>query len=229
MKTRVLLIEDEDMKRSTISFHLDNIYDEVVCSQNEIKIIELLQKDNFDLIVCPKDFLNKSLDEFIKNRDFARKVIIISEKNNKQELVDYINKRVYGYYQKPLNIDVLMKVLLLAKEKISVNPKVIKIKKKVIYKINKNFSFDKTNRYLYENRYRVNLSKRESNVICLLLENIGNIMSLGELKKKMDTTVTPTDLATRTMMTRIKRKVGSNNFIQSRRGYGYFISDKIAS
>ena len=118
-KTRVLLVEDEELARKTLAFYLNTIFDEVVLASDGSIALDILknnlQKENlFDLIITDLNMPNvngmQMIDEILKivpNQRF----IVVSAYKNEEDLLKLINLRISGYFVKPLNIDNMMEML----------------------------------------------------------------------------------------------------------------------
>ena len=126
LKTRVLLVEDEDLARKTLSFYLNTIFDEVVLAKDGAEGLLLIKEnfeknDNFDLVLTDLNMPNLSgiqmIDEILKLIPDQR-FIIVSAHKNEEDLLKLINLRVCGYFVKPLNIDNMMEMLQKAKEEV---------------------------------------------------------------------------------------------------------------
>ena len=125
-KTRVLLVEDEELARKTLAFYLNTIFDEVVLASDGSVALDILknnlQKENlFDLIITDLNMPNvngmQMIDEILKivpNQRF----IVVSAYKNEEDLLKLINLRISGYFVKPLNIDNMMEMLQKAKEEV---------------------------------------------------------------------------------------------------------------
>ena len=111
--TRVLLVEDEDVARKTLSFYLNTIFDEVIvaCDGNEGSSIfknNFDEDKRFDLVLTDLKMPNKggiSMIDDIRTLVPNQRFIIVSAHKNEDELLKLINLRVLGYFVKPLNID----------------------------------------------------------------------------------------------------------------------------
>ncbi len=123
--TRVLLVEDEDVARKTLSFYLNTIFDEVVVAKDGEEGASIFkknfeQKKRFDLVLTDLKMPNKDgismiddMRELVPNQRF----IIVSAHKNEDDLLKLINLRVLGYFVKPLNIDNMMEMLKKPKRK----------------------------------------------------------------------------------------------------------------
>ena len=124
--TRVLLVEDEDVARKTLSFYLNTIFDEVVvaCDGNEGSLIfkkNFDEGNQFDLVLTDLKMPNKdglSMIDDIRDLVSNQRFIIVSAHKNEDDLLKLINLRVLGYFVKPLNIDNMMEMLKKAKEEV---------------------------------------------------------------------------------------------------------------
>ncbi len=123
--TRVLLVEDEDVARKTLSFYLNTIFDEVVvaCDGEEASSIfknNFDENKQFDLVLTDLKMPNKdgiSMIDDIRNLIPNQRFIIVSAHKNEDDLLKLINLRVLGYFVKPLNIDNMMEMLKKSKRR----------------------------------------------------------------------------------------------------------------
>jgi two-component system, OmpR family, response regulator VanR len=237
LKTRVLLVEDEDLARKTLSFYLNTIFDEVVLAKDGAEGLLLIKEnfennDNFDLVLTDLNMPNlngmQMIDEIlilIPNQRF----IIVSAHKNEEDLLKLINLRVCGYFVKPLNIDNMMEMLQKAKKEVLLDKKV---KENVIDKslipLNYSYTFDSTTNKLYYKNIIVKLSKKESEILDVLIKNLGEIISVERFKELVWDDISINDSSFRTVMKRLKDKIKEDDFIISHKGYGYII-EKILS
>jgi DNA-binding response OmpR family regulator len=231
-KTKVLLVEDEELARKTLAFYLNTIFDEVVVACDGADALEIIQKsfeneENFDLIITDLNMPNlngmQMIDEILKlipNQRF----IIVSAHKNEEDLLKLINLRVSGYFVKPLNIDNMMEMLQKAKQEVLLD-KQPKVEKKVnkLLKLNNSYTFDLESNKLYNNGIIVKLSKKESEVLEILIENLGVLISVDKFKELIWNDITINDSSFRTVMKRLKDKIKDDDFIISHKGFGYII------
>ena len=95
LKTRVLLVEDEDLARKTLSFYLNTIFDEVVLAKDGAEGLLLIKEnfeknDNFDLVLTDLNMPNLSgiqmIDEILKLIPNQRFIIVSAHKNEEDLL-----------------------------------------------------------------------------------------------------------------------------------------------
>jgi DNA-binding response OmpR family regulator len=231
LKTRVLLVEDEDLARKTLSFYLNTIFDEVVLAKDGAEGLLLIkenfeQNDNFDLVLTDLNMPNVSgiqmIDEILKLIPDQR-FIIVSAHKNEEDLLKLINLRVCGYFVKPLNIDNMMEMLQKAKEEVLKDKQPKEVKNKALISLNHSYTFDLTTNKLYYKNIIVKLSKKESEILDVLIKNIGEIISVDKFKEIVWDDITINDSSFRTVMKRLKDKIKYDDFIISHKGYGYII------
>jgi DNA-binding response OmpR family regulator len=229
-KTRVLLVEDEELARKTLAFYLNTIFDEVIlaCDGEEALLIikENEEKNkNFDLILTDLNMPNvngmQMIDEVLKlvpNQRF----IIVSAHKNEEDLLKLINLRVCGYFVKPLNIDNMMEMLQKAKEEVILDKQPI-IKTSTLISLNNSYTFDLLTNKLYNKNLIVKLSKKESEILDVLIKNLGVVISIERFKEEVWNDININDSSLRTVMKRLKDKIKDDDFIISHKGYGYII------
>ena len=235
-KTRVLLVEDEDLTRKTLSFYLNTIFDEVILAKDGaeglIAIKENFQNnENFDLVITDLNMPNingmQMIDEILKLLPNQR-FIIVSAHKNEEDLLKLINLRVSGYFVKPLNIDNMMDMLQKAKEEVILDKQPIKMKNESLIPLNNSYTFDLVNNKLYHHNLIVKLSKKESEILDVLIKNLGTLISVERFKEIVWNDININDSSFRTVMKRLKDKIKDDDFIISHKGYGYII-EKVLS
>ena len=228
--TRVLLVEDEEVARKTLAFYLNTIFDEVIvaCDGNEgFEILKdnLQNEKTFDLVLTDLNMPNVSglemIDEIMKIIPTQR-FIIVSAHKNEEDLLKLINLRVLGYFVKPLNIDNMMEMLKKAKEEVLKDRNEVTFNTDLIV-LNKIFTYNLSNEKLYNNEILTKLSKKESDILTVLIKEIGEVVSVEKFKEKVWGDINTNDSAFRTVMKRLKDKLKDNDFIISHKGYGYTI------
>ena len=95
--------------------------------------------------------------------------------------------------------------------------------------LNERFTFNKKNKNLYLDNNLLKLSKRELDILNVLIENIGEVLSIEDFKIKVWKDVLVSDSAFRTNMKRLKDKISQNDFILSQKGFGYSIQKPLNS
>ena len=233
--TRVLLVEDEDVARKTLGFYLNTIFDEVIVAADGQEGIEILEKNfnenkSFDLVLTDLSMPNKNgiemIDEILKLIPDQR-FIIVSAHKNEEDLLKLINLRVLGYFVKPLNIDNMMEMLQKAKKEVLESKIKIESNDKLIT-LNKTYTYNLSNNKLYNKDTIVKLSKKESDILNVLIADYGEVISVDKFKEVAWNDINTNDSAFRTVMKRLKDKIKDDDFIVSHKGYGYIIEKLLA-
>ncbi|WP_419774450.1 response regulator transcription factor [Halarcobacter sp.] len=233
-KTRVLLVEDEDVARKTLSFYLNTIFDEVVVACDGQEASKVFKKDFdedriFDLVLTDLKMPNKDgismiddIRELVPNQRF----IIVSAHKNEDDLLKLINLRVLGYFVKPLNIDNMMEMLKKAKEEVLADNAVTDVQETLIT-LNRRYTYDIKTDKLYNQESIVKLSKKELDILKVLIDNLGEVVPVEKFKQDVWNDINTNDSAFRTVMKRLKDKVKEDDFIISHKGYGYIIEKQL--
>jgi DNA-binding response OmpR family regulator len=232
-KTRVMLAEDEVDAREILEFYLNSMFDEVVIAKDGLEGYNLFQRyfeqnKRFDIIFTDIKMPNKSglsMIEDILKIEPKQKFMIISAHTDEEDLLKSINLRALGYFVKPLDIDKMMTMLKSAKEEILANRGV---DVDAVIELNDTYTYDKNKNMLYQNSKIVRLSKKEAQLLELLVQNIGSIVSIDEFKVFLWGDLAKSDVTFRAVMKRLRDKVGDDDFIVSRKGHGYIIEPFVA-
>ena len=228
--TRVLLVEDEEVARKTLSFYLNTIFDEVVVAEDGQQGIDFYKRNSrdskpFDLVLTDIKMPNKDgiemIDEILEIEENQR-FIIVSAHKNEEDLLKLINLRVLGYFVKPLNVDNMMEMLQKAKDELLESKKDLEDEDAPI-ELNKTYTYKKSRNLLYKDGLSVKLSKKESQILEVLMRNLGEVVSVDKFKEEVWNDLSTNDSAFRTVMKRLKDKIIDDDFIISQKGYGYII------
>jgi len=233
--TRVLLVEDEDVARKTLSFYLNTIFDEVVVACDGAEGSSTFKKNyeenkKFDLVLTDLKMPNKdgiSMIDDIRELVSNQRFIIVSAHKNEDDLLKLINLRVLGYFVKPLNIDNMMEMLKKAKEEVLAD-NIDTSEQSELITLNKRYTYNKLNDKLYNEETIVKLSKKELDILKVLIDNLGEVVPVEKFKEVVWDDINTNDSAFRTVMKRLKDKVKEDDFIISHKGYGYIIEKPLA-
>lgn len=225
--TNVLLAEDESVAREILSFYLNTIFDEVIVAKDGLEGLEIYQhvtdkNEKFDLVITDIKMPNMNGIKMLENIysiNPNQKFIIVSAYKDEKKLLKSIDLKVLAYFIKPLNVDNIMKLLIKAKDEVLEE----KERDAGILKINSVYTYNQQTKLLYENSSLVKLSKKESQVLSILMENRGTITDLDTFKLAIWGNLDALDATFRTVMKRLKDKIKTKDFILSRKGQGYII------
>jgi len=231
VKTRVLLVEDEEDAREILEFYLNTVFDEVqiavdgqegydLCLENKKK------NKSFDVIITDIKMPKKdgmTMIEEITQYLPDQKYIIVSAYKDEEYLFRSIGLNVLGYFVKPLAVDNIMDMLKKVKEKV-LSSKIEKIDENIVV-LNATYTYDKSKNSLYKDETSVKLSKKELALVKVLIDELGNIVTKETLKEKIWQDLNTSDATMRTIIKRVKDKVNDDDFVISRKGYGYLIEN----
>jgi len=231
IKTRVLLVEDEEDAREILSFYLETIFDEIVIATDGEEgyacYTESYDKKNvFDLVLTDIQMPNKdglTMMEDITAINDEQKFIIISAYKDEEYLFKSIGLNVISYFVKPLDMKNIMEVLQKVKTKILEENVKDEFKSDVLF-LNDTYSFNTKSNILMKDNQDINLSKKEILLIQALITNIKEIKTKEFLKEFIWNNNKTSDATMRTVIKRVKDKIKDDDFIVSKKGIGYVIS-----
>ncbi|KAB0574728.1 response regulator [Helicobacter pullorum NCTC 12824] len=117
-KIRVLYVEDEEDILRFASMVLGDYVDKLFIARNGKEALEILKKENIDLIITdilmPKISGIELIREIKKNPLCDTAVIVATAHTETQYLLECIELRVDGYILKPIDVDELLKTILKA-------------------------------------------------------------------------------------------------------------------
>ena len=226
-QTKVLLVEDESVAREILSFYLNTIFDEVIVAEDGAQGLQIYEQakllnDKFDLVLTDIKMPNMNgieMLEKIYTLNSEQKFIIVSAYKDEEKLLKSIDLKVLAYFVKPLNVDNIMKLLIKAKDEVLEDKK----KESDTNKINSVYTYNQKTQLLYQHNKLVKLSKKETQVLSILMKSRGSIVTLETFKMQIWEDVNALDATFRTVMKRLKDKIKIKDFIISRKGQGYII------
>jgi len=111
------------------------------------------------------------------------------------------------------------------KEKILLTKKVVTNSK--LLHLNNTYSFDTDKNTLFKGEISVKLSVKELSLVKVLVSKLGIIVTKEMLKEKIWNDLSTSDATMRTIIKRVKDKISDDDFIISRKGYGYLIEQNV--
>jgi two-component system alkaline phosphatase synthesis response regulator PhoP len=183
MKKKILLVEDEENLLKTIRLNLELEGYEVMSAIDGASAVEIFGSGNFDLIIL--DVMLPVMDGFavceeIRKKDKETPVLFLTAKATGEDKVRGLRLGGDDYITKPFNLEeFLLRVQNLLRRS---------VKKEAAF--NESFSFgkNKVNFATFEANGingDVTLSKREVELLKLLLEKKGEVVSRDEILEKL--------------------------------------------
>jgi two-component system, OmpR family, alkaline phosphatase synthesis response regulator PhoP len=177
-KANILLVEDEENLHETLKMNLELEGYSVTSAYDGNKALKMVEEEYFDLIIMDvmlpeMDGISVTENIRINNNDVP--VLILSAKNTGQDRVLGLKKGADDYLTKPFNLE----ELLLRVDKLIIKNKKIADKDFVF----DTYSFDggtidfKAQQATLKNGSKVELSKKETMLLKLLIENKNQVVT----------------------------------------------------
>lgn len=226
MKNRILLVEDEENLQEILKLNLELEGYEVVISGNGNEATRLYREQRFDLVIL--DIMLPGMDgimvcENIRLFDGNIPILFLSAKNSPQDRVMGLKKGGDDYLTKPFELEeLLLRVhkLLDKSKKIQGNDNT-----PLVYYFGKNWiNFESLEAQGVTGKLA--LTKKESKLMRMLIENKNNIVSREHILKVVwDYTVIPNTRTIDNFVLSLRKYFEDDpknpRFIQSARGVGY--------
>ena len=219
-KLTILIVEDENEIRKLMEEVMKSVPPEVYSAKNGDEGIKKFKKFAPDLIVT--DIAMPIMDgldmaKMINEISPTTPIIALSAFSDKEKLLKATEVGVDKYILKPVDMD----ELLLAIENIARS----KFKNMNIIKITDELQYNPASKQLLCNNQEILLTKKEFSFIALLINKMGNLASLDEIKKNVWSDESVNDTAIRTFVKRVRDKIGQD-VIKNIPGLGYKIEVK---
>ena len=177
-KGAILLVEDEEPLRETLSLNLELEGYEVTAVGDGVEALDAVEKAHFDLIIM--DIMMPELDgisatETLRVRNHDTPILILSARNSGADRIMGLKKGADDYLTKPFHLE----ELLLRTEKLIDKNKKLQQSKPVL----DSYSFGGNTIYFQQgtatnfNREEITLSKKEVMLLRLFTENPDEIIS----------------------------------------------------
>lgn len=221
---RILIIEDEKDLNKMVSRNLKEAGYEVDSCFDGEEAQELLEVENYDLVVLDLNLPEIDGMEILENfRKYNQetKVIILSARSQIKDKVEGLDKGANDYMSKPFHLDELeARIRSLTRRNFITNSQ------DLIYK---NLVFDSKKRIARVGEEVINLTRKETGILEYLLLNRGRPISQEELIDHVwDSSVDPFSNSIRVHMSALRKKLKkylSYDPIKNRVGLGYELED----
>ncbi len=221
---RILIIEDEKDLNKMVSRNLKEAGYEVDSCFDGEEAQELLEVENYDLVVLDLNLPEIDGMEILENfRKYNQetKVIILSARSQIKDKVEGLDNGANDYMSKPFHLDELeARIRSLTRRNFITNSQ------DLIYK---NLVFDSKKRIARVGEEVINLTRKETGILEYLLLNRGRPISQEELIDHVwDSSVDPFSNSIRVHMSALRKKLKkylSYDPIKNRVGLGYELED----
>lgn len=215
---KILFVEDDREYQMIINELLVREGYEVVLANSPYEALELFKNDKFNLVIS--DLIMEKIDglqlvSLLKRIDAQTPIIILTGDHNDEKEIHGLDLNVDDYIYKPVSMEVLLKRI----------QKVIEKKagrKGSIFSERDDIEVNFSQRKVYKNEIPVQLTKKEFELLGLLISNKNTIFTREELLEQIwhidDELVDPRTIDTHVKNLRAKLDLTAINSI---RGVGY--------
>lgn len=216
---RILVVEDEKDIQNIIKAFLENAEYKVETADNGLDAINLIQKNNYDLILL--DIMLPKIDGFTvcemirKNSNIP--IIILTALTDEESQLKGFDKLADDYITKPFSMPVLLKhieAIFRRTNNSNENTSILKYK---------NITLNTENYEVYVDNQKVTLTFREYEILKLFLENQGKVFTRDNILNSIwNYDYFGDDKIVNTHIKNIRKKLGYE-YIETVRGVGYKI------
>ena len=213
MPSKILLLEDDTLFNETLQDFLEEEGYEVKAVLDPYSALDLTYENVFDLYLFDVNLPYETGFELLeKLRQSADNTpcIFLTSRDDKASLKEGFEKGGDDYLQKPVDLDeLLLRIEAILRRQV----------RKQIVHMDK-YNFDILTKTLYEGEKSVGLSIKASELLFLLLEAKGNLVSTEQMKERLwSASEEGSDGALRVYITQLKKYFPTQ--IENIRGVGY--------
>lgn len=231
MSNRILVVDDEEDLCEILQFNLENEGYEVDTAHSAEEALQMKLTD-YSLILL--DVMMGEISGF-RMADMMRKqpetaaipVIFITARDSENDMVTGFNLGADDYIAKPFSIrEVVMRVKAVmrrtTKQAPAVEPASTSVKEAHLLQY-ETLTIDIDRKRVCIGENEVSLTKKEFEILTLLLANIGHVFSREDILARIwNDDVMVLDRTVDVNMTRLRKKIGEyGKLIITRQGYGY--------
>lgn len=222
-KYRILVVDDEEDLCEILKFNLENEGYEVdtAHSSEEALKLDLKEYDLLLLDVMMGEISGFKLASMLKKKKETAQIpiIFITAKDTEDDTMTGFSLGADDYISKPFSLREVQARLKAVLRRTA--PQETRLEEPIIYK---GLCIDPARKSVTIDGEEVNLTKKEYEILVLLLQNKGRVFSRGEILSKVWTDeVYVVDRTIDVNITRLRKKIGAyGKCIGTRLGYGYF-------
>ena len=216
---KILVVEDQKDIQNIIKAFLENAEYKVETADDGFEVINLIQKNNYDLILL--DIMLPKIDGFTvcemirKNSNIP--IIILTALTDEESQLKGFDKLADDYITKPFSMPVLLKhieAIFRRTNNSNENTSILKYK---------NIILNTENYEVYVDNQKVTLTFREYEILKLFLENQGKVFTRDNILNSIwNYDYFGDDKIVNTHIKNIRKKLGYE-YIETVRGVGYKI------
>jgi Response regulators consisting of a CheY-like receiver domain and a winged-helix DNA-binding domain len=222
LNARILLVEDDKEYREFFAKLLMNERYYVDAVESALEAMEYFTLNRYDLIISDLIMEGVSgiqLFRYIKKTDVEVKTIILTADPTNDTEIEALDIYVDKYLVKGTPFEVLLKHI---EHLLAIPPRASRKGKRRIFYEPEKIELDMMTRVVKRNDEKVNITTREFDVLCVLMENMGGALSREEIIAQIwDETYEKIHVRVIDVHIRSLRKKLKTQAILSIRGYGY--------
>jgi len=210
---KIILIEDEESLNIALSMFLKSEGYDVYSFSDLTTFFEKYKKIKPELIISDISLPDGNFLEEIKKHPELQyiKIMVISGNTDVKNIKEAFNLGAEDFIKKPFDY-----------EELSIRIKKIFKNHNEIISINKEILYDKTNKNLIIDNNIIPLTKKESQLLEILLQNRGKVVSNSALINFLwEDNVSLNTL--NVLVKRLRKKLGCKDIIKTKRDLGYII------
>jgi DNA-binding response OmpR family regulator len=227
----ILIVEDESIVAMEIESYLSKLdYNVIDICSNAKDVLKAVNDNRIDIVmmdICIKGNIDGiETAEMIKKSHPHIEIIFLTANLDDYNADRAINTDPIAYLSKPFNREELRVFLKIALRKINKNTST-DISNKHIIILDYEFSYDPVNHILYCYNEIINLTKKENELLNLLIKNKNNLLNYYIIENTIWPNKTTNTNTIRTLVKRLRQKL-KHKFIEtvSSRGYKLNILEK---
>jgi two-component system response regulator VanR len=205
----VLVVEDDDFLRNKFAELLGIFFDEVLKAEDGTVALDIYNSSSpsviFTDIEMPK-MGGLELIENIRQIDKNIPIVVISAYTDSDILLKSIELHLIKYLVKPISYDELKEVLEYCATSLIENSS-------LMIKIDENVSYSYTNKSITNTNETMSLSRKEYQLVELLLHNIDKPVSKDIIREKIWNNEKMSDAALKNFILRLRKKLGPDNIL----------------
>lgn len=217
--SRILLLEDEAMLNEMICEYLSSKGFEIVSVKSYERALDLAYEENFDLWIFDVKVIGGSGFELLGELRASGKLspcIFTTSLNSIDDLNRGFLSGCDDYLKKPFELaELLLRIKNLLKRDFAHNASNVQ-------KLAGGYEFDIINKILMKDSVEIQLSKKELNLLALLLKNRNNYVSRDEIYASLwGYDEIPSELSLRVYIKNLRKYLGKSIVSKSKVGYAY--------
>lgn len=219
----ILIAEDEKKLLNSMVEYLELFFENVYTAEDGLTAYEIYKKQKPDIIIA--DIHMPHLDglsmiEKIREKDLRTKIIITTAHSEKEKLIQAIELHLVKYLIKPVQSDILKKILLSLVDE-------LRQKRDHVY-LKEAFYWDRTKKRLFHDEDEIELKPKERKVLELLCSRTNQSISSIDIYNYLYEDQPERDFSSNaitSLMKRIRQKLPKET-IKSSYGVGYILQTK---